>query len=268
MAPSNGAARRVVSVFVGEQELLRDLLDVRSAAARQKFLSAAAERAGADPEALVHDWDTRLCALADQADEAAAAAAGAAAAEKNEDALQGRALALADPEPWSEPVCGAALLDELAALFARHVVLPFGAADALALWAALSYLTDRADTLPRLAVLSPERRCGKTRLLELLARLVRRPVPAANISAAALFRAVEAWQPTVLIDEADTFLAAREEILGLLNSGHTRGTAFVVRCVPDPEAGDYVARIFSTWALVAIAAIGTLPPPLLDRPAQ
>ena len=38
-----------------------------------------------------------------------------------------------DPEPWPDPVDGAALLDALAASFTRYVVLPDGAADALAL---------------------------------------------------------------------------------------------------------------------------------------
>src|SRR5207247_4814056 len=48
--------------------------------------------------------------------------------------LQGHALTLRDPDPWPDPVDGAELLDEIAATFARFVVLPEGAADALALW--------------------------------------------------------------------------------------------------------------------------------------
>jgi putative DNA primase/helicase len=42
--------------------------------------------------------------------------------------------------------------------------------------------------------------------LTLLGALVPRACPASNITTAALFRAVEKWQPTPLIDEADTFL--------------------------------------------------------------
>ena len=51
-----------------------------------------------------------------------------------------------------------------------------------------------------------------------------RPLPAANITPAAVFRAVEKWSPTVLIDEADTFLRDNNELRGILNSGHQRRT--------------------------------------------
>ena len=43
------------------------------------------------------------------------------------------------------------------------------------------------------------------------ASLVWRPLPTANVSAAALFRVVEAYRPTLLIDEADTFLGEDNE---------------------------------------------------------
>ncbi len=43
---------------------------------------------------------------------------------------------LADPEPWPEPVNGAALLDAIAAAFERYVVLPDGGAETLAMWTA------------------------------------------------------------------------------------------------------------------------------------
>lgn len=44
------------------------------------------------------------------------------------------AVALSDDEPASEPVDGAALLDETAALIRRHVVLTAAQADSIALW--------------------------------------------------------------------------------------------------------------------------------------
>src|SRR5581483_894715 len=84
---------------------------------------------------------------------------------------------------------------------------------------------------------------------------------ASNISAAALFRAVELWQPTLLVDEAETFLHEREELRGILNGGHTRATARVVRCDGD----DLTPRVFSTWAPKVVAAIGSLPDTLTDQ---
>jgi hypothetical protein len=51
--------------------------------------------------------------------------------------------------------------------------------------------------------LTPEKGCGKTTLIDVLACLVWRPLLSANITIAPLFRAVELQQPTLLIDEAD-----------------------------------------------------------------
>jgi putative DNA primase/helicase len=76
-----------------------------------------------------------------------------------------------------------------------------------------------------------------------------------------VFRAVEKYTPTLLIDEADTFLRDKDELRGILNSGHTRANAFVVRTVGD----DHEAATFSTWSPVAVAMIGRLPATLEDR---
>ena len=63
------------------------------------------------------------------------------------------------------------------------------------------------------------------------------------------------------MDEADTVLPGNEELRGILNSGHTRRTAFVLRTVGD----NHEPRQFSTWAPLAIAMIGNLPGTLADR---
>lgn len=41
------------------------------------------------------------------------------------------------------------------------------------------------------------------------------------------------WKPTMLIDEADTFLCDNDELRGVLNTGHTRATAYVIRTVGE-----------------------------------
>jgi hypothetical protein len=131
----------------------------------------------------------------------------------------------------------------------------------LALWVIHTYLLDASDVSPIVAITSPEKRCGKTIVLEILQSLVYRPLPSANMTAASIFRAVEKFKPTMLIDEADTFLSSHEEIRGVINSGHRRGQAFVVRCTGD----DNEPRHFSTWCPKAIASIGKLPPTNEDR---
>lgn len=94
----------------------------------------------------------------------------------------------------------------------------------------------------------------------MIALLVPKALAAANISPAALFRTVELARPTLLIDEADTFLGDNEELRGILNSGHRAGGQ-VIRTVGD----DFEPRTFSTHCPVAIAQIGKLPDTLADR---
>jgi Protein of unknown function (DUF3631) len=66
-------------------------------------------------------------------------------------------------------------------------------------------------------------------------------------------------RPTLLIDEADSFVKDNEELRGILNSGHTKAAANMIRNV------DHKPRRFSTWAPKAIATIGTLADTLEDR---
>jgi len=159
-------------------------------------------------------------------------------------------LELPEVEPWPEPVSGAALLDELEGVLRRFVVLPKWAAETLALWVLHTYAFPLRDVSTYLGLESPEKRCGKTTLLTVLSELVNRPVVAANISSSALFRVIEETRPTLLIDEADTLLQGNDELRGILNSGYTRKTAYVVRVasqlthfsLPGHAAGTRPAR--------------------------
>jgi putative DNA primase/helicase len=178
----------------------------------------------------------------------------------DDDGKQGRAISLPEPEPWPTPVDGGALLDALSSAIGSYVIMPEPARHAAALWVAHTYLLDCFSITPRLAVRSPMKRCGKTTLLDVISRLVLRPLPTGSVTAAALFRVVEGYRPTLLVDEADTFLAEADELRGVLNSGHRKGGQ-VVRTVGD----DHEPRAFSTFAAVAIAIIGNLPDTLADR---
>ena len=168
---------------------------------------------------------------------------------------------LADPEPWPEPVSGSELLDALTDRIRGHVVLHPQAADAVALWIVHTHAHDSAVTSPILAITSPTPECGKTTLLALLDALVPRPLPADNITSAAVFRIIEAWRPTLLVDEADTFLKHNDELRGILNGGHHRDVGGVIRTAGPNQK----PRRFNTWAPKAIALIGHLPPTLESR---
>jgi putative DNA primase/helicase len=188
-----------------------------------------------------------------------AALSASAAAEPSTEA--GSDLLLAAPQPWAEPVDGAALLSEIEAAIVAHAVLPDGAAVAMALWIVHTYCLEAAAITPRLAIVSPTKRCGKTTVLKLLGALACKPLAAANLTPAVLYRVVEAYSPTILVGEADTFLAEHDELRGVLNAGHDRHSAVVPRCVGD----EFEPKVFHVFGAVAIAAIGKLPDTLMDR---
>jgi len=125
-----------------------------------------------------------------------------------------------------------------------------------------TYVFDAFNHSPRLLITSPAPRCGKSTLLELLRATCSRPLLAANTSAAAVFRVVEAAAPSLLIDEADSFLTACEELRGILNAGF-ESTGRVLRV--EEAQRELRPRAFRCFAPVALAGIGRMPGTLEDR---
>ena len=170
-------------------------------------------------------------------------------------------LPFEEVEPFPEPVDPAKLLTDIATTIRRFIVCCNEVSHAVALWTAMTWLIDVVEVAPLALITAPEKRCGKSQLLFLLGRLSARAITASSISPAALFRTIDAWQPTLLIDEADAFMKDNEELRGLLNSGHTRDSAYVIRTVGD----NFTPTKFSTWGAKALAGIGHLADTLMDR---
>lgn len=170
-------------------------------------------------------------------------------------------LNLLDPDPWPDEVDGTALLDEIVNQCRRFVAAAPAIFDAVALWCVYAYVFDAFEVSPLLVLTSPQKRCGKTTLLMLVSTLIPRALPLSNITAAALFRAVEKYRPVLLIDEADSFMTDNEELRGILNSGHRKATAYVIRTVGD----DHEPQVFTTWTPKVIALIGSPPDTIEDR---
>lgn len=168
---------------------------------------------------------------------------------------------LAPTEPWAHEVDGDNLLAELRSTLNRYLVLPKGSSTAIALWIIHAHSHDAATHSPILTISSPTKRCGKTTLLRLLSNLVPKPLSAANLTPAVVFRTIEKYYPTLLVDEADTFIKNDPTLRGVLNSGHERTQARIIRTVGD----DHEPKLFSTWAPKAIALIGRMHPTLEDR---
>lgn len=110
---------------------------------------------------------------------------GAALARQDQDEEKHK-IAFSEPEPWTHQVDGASLLDEIANVLCRFVILPANEIKAVALWILHTYAVGATSICPILIIKSAEKRCGKTLLLELLLNLVFRPLPASNITAASL----------------------------------------------------------------------------------
>lgn len=176
------------------------------------------------------------------------------------DKLAGRAISFPEPQPWPQPVDGAKLLDDVARTIRSHVLMSEHEGDVCALWILHTYLIDCFQVSPRLSIRSPVKQCGKTTLIDLLNCLVARPLSTANVSPAVVFRVVESYRPTLLIDEVDTFLHGNEELRGILNSGHRKGGT-VLRV----EGDGHEVRAFSTYGACAFSGIGELPETLGDR---
>ncbi len=136
------------------------------------------------------------------------------------------------PVPLSGPIDPNALMNALIVEIKKYVVISDHAAIAVALWAINSWCYSLFDRCPILLINAPERECGKTQLLKIVEKLVCCPIETANITMAALFRVISKYHPTVLIDEADTFMDGKNEMAGILNKGYERG-GFVLRVESD-----------------------------------
>jgi len=179
-----------------------------------------------------------------------------------------------------EPVDGAELLDDLHDAFRRYVAFPDRHSSVAAtLWTAATHCLPAFECAPRLVATSPEKRCGKSRLLDIIGGTCHDPLITVNATVAAIFRSigvvvgseggdagVVAHPPTLVIDEADTIFGSKkvadqhEDLRALLNAGHQRGRP-ALRCVGPAQ----LPTKFNTFCMAAIAGIGRLPDTITDR---
>jgi hypothetical protein len=164
--------------------------------------------------------------------------------------------------------------DELARMLmeslARYLDFPSGemAAGTVAMlccWIILSYVFHAFDSVPYLAVSGPAG-SGKSRVFELLAQLVFRPLSTSNVSNAALFRHLDAFGGAVLIDEAERLRESRDpavgELLSSLLAGYRRNGS-VTRC--EAVGDGFEMKHFSVFGLKAVACINSIPTALASR---
>ena len=158
---------------------------------------------------------------------------------------------------------GEAILQTIINTLNRYIYLPDNMAVPIACWCLGTYCFDNWLLYPKLLITSPEKRCGKTTLLETLEGLVNSGFIVNSISTSAFFRLIDEYRPTLLIDESDTFLKDNEELNGAINAGHKKRTAQIVRIQRDGNA--FHPRSFSVWTPMAIAGIGNQKDTIHDR---
>jgi hypothetical protein len=161
------------------------------------------------------------------------------------------------------------LLEDVGKVLARFVVLPSREAkDALALFTLHTWTIEAAHATPYIAIVSPEKQSGKTKLLEVLELLVRQPWRTASCTEAAMFRKIEQSTPTLLLDEIDALFNSNTErtepLRAVLNAGNLRGSC-ATRVVGQGTKME--ARDFSTFCPKVLAGINTgkLPETIKDR---
>ncbi|MEV4888765.1 DUF3631 domain-containing protein [Nonomuraea sp. NPDC055795] len=160
---------------------------------------------------------------------------------------------------------GADLLDRLRAALTRYVILPSAeTADAVTLWIAATHAQPAWAHAPRLVIRGPEKRCGKSRLLDVVEATCHEPFITVNSSSAAVYRSITEDPPTMLVDEADTIFGPKadgnEDLRGLLNAGHQRN-----RPAKRYDVNTNSVQSIPTFAMAALAGIGAMPDTIEDR---
>ncbi|MBA2305742.1 MAG: DUF3631 domain-containing protein, partial [Acidobacteria bacterium] len=163
----------------------------------------------------------------------------------------------------------AGLLDGIVAFIRRFIVLPESHARAIALWVLHTHVIDAVDITPYLHVTAGTKRSGKSRLLELLRYLVRRPWYTGRVTAAALARKLDKDTPTLLLDETDQVFAEKGDyalhLTNILNAGFSR---FLTATLCTGEGAGLQVRELKVFGAKCVAGIGQLPPTVADRSIQ
>src|SRR5262249_41950981 len=154
-----------------------------------------------------------------------------------------------------EPVDAAKLFADMEARILHHVAMPKHLAYVVALWIGQSWIHEHATYSPILFVTSAERDSGKSTLMGIIGFMVRRSLLSVGISAAALYRSIEKWHPSFVIDEADDAFVDNPDLRQVINRGRTGGEG-VVKCDPDTNE----PRKFSTFCPKANASKGKKAP--------
>ena len=134
----------------------------------------------------------------------------------------------------------------------------------LTLWTLMSYVYPVWPAIPYLSIGGPLG-SGKSRVFDLLANLVFRPIGSSNMTAPCLFRTLDSRGGTLLLDEAERLRGHSPEvaeIMSILLAGYKKGQK-AQRL--EKEGDSFKLVSFDVFGPKAIACINELPPALASR---
>lgn len=134
-----------------------------------------------------------------------------------------------------------------------------------AIWIMASWVSESFESCPYLMFIAPKD-SGKTRALDIITELGYRVIPAVSFSGSSVFRSVDMWGCTLLVDEAEYQLNPKSEkgqdLYGILNGGYKRG----MHAIRTETFGDVlIPTVFDIFGFKAIAATRTFNPTLESR---
>jgi len=156
------------------------------------------------------------------------------------------------PDLWPAPVDGQRLADGVLTALERFLVAPVHSLVKITLWVIATHALDSFNCFPILLLTAATRACGKTRALDVISRLVPRPMTSGSATPAVLFRSA-AEKPTILLDELDTWIETDPQIIGFLNNGWEPNKP-ARRC--ETVGKQIIVREFPCWGAKAVAMIG------------
>ena len=187
----------------------------------------------------------------------------AAPSQNNPDIAKHLGLELV--KPADDPQDGAALLEHVSSTYRTYIDLTPAQADAQALWCGMTWVHADLEVAALLSVEAPAMRCGKTEDLKITKAFARKPaIINGQVTVPMLVRLTTLERPTLLIDEADTFMGESAELRAMVNGAHCRETAQRWSLTPS-DGEDWTVTVFNTYAPILMAGIGERPATIADR---
>ena len=162
---------------------------------------------------------------------------------------------VADTSPYPDNITGDELYHELYKLIDDYIVIDEPLKVAFVLWVLFTYLVDISEIAPIAWITAPEKSCGKSTLLGLFERVVYKPYNITDPSQAVLYRVMDKYKPTLLIDEIDTGLKENKSIIGILNAGYSRHACHVPKTNMDKGG---TVESFNAFGAKVLCGIGRL----------